>query len=121
MMCPWLLACGCVTRLTTSVISMIPHHLVKDSSWQADAFSFWLPLSLILGLLEGKGENHVHPPNAGAFPRAGGGGEEGRWQIHSPRKTQLRHLEWLLSLTWVMLLPLVAVSGQIRSWFRIHS
>lgn len=43
-------------------------------------------------------------------------GEEGRWHIYSPRDAWLRHVEWLLSLTWVMFLPLSSCCQRVTEF-----
>ena len=65
-----------VSPLIIPVISVgISSFLVKDSGWQADTFSFRSRIPLKLGLLKGKEERNMHPPNVrastGQRPRGG--------------------------------------------------
>ena len=93
---PRLLGCGCLASYRSCDFCDISSFLVKDSSWQADTFSFRSHLPLKSGLLKGKGGKNVHLSNVRAFTSAGAGG---RWQIHSPGKTSSRRLVWLWSLS----------------------
>lgn len=87
-----------ISPLIVPVISVgISSFLVKDSGWQADTFSFRSHLPLKSGLLKGKEERNVHPPNVRAFRRGRGRGEEGQWQRpgRNPKEDMVETAEWL--------------------------
>lgn len=97
-----------VSPLIVPVICVgISSFLVKDSGWQADTFSFRSHLPLKSGLLKGKEERNMHPPNVRASPGAGDVGRKvsGKDLEGGPRKTWLRQLRGSQSLTWILFLP----------------
>lgn len=104
MISPWLLGCGHMI-LVISVIFFffLWYHILSKVQVDRQILSVLCHINhWNLGYL--KSERNIHLPSEGDFPRVRG---FGRGQVANTQSQEdvVRHLEQLLSLTWIMFLP----------------